>query len=166
MKKIFISFLLTIAVLCTTVIPVTAEETTPDISQNKEYSSIVYFEDGSVLEISAPHIVKISLAPLATAKTITASRAATYKDSDGVLQWKYTLTGTFSYTSGVSSTCTKASYTYNVYDSGWSFSDGAATKSGNKATGTGTFKFKVLFVTLKTYNINISLTCDTYGNVT
>ena len=67
---------------------------------------------------------------------------------------------------GKSSTCIDASYTQTIYESDWTFSDGAAIKSGNTAIGNGNFKLKFFFVTVQTYEIDISLTCDVYGNVT
>ena len=66
---------------------------------------------------------------------------------------------------GVSATCTNATYTQTINDGYWHFSDGNAYAENNVAHGLGTFKKKVLFITLKTYNIDISVTCDAYGNL-
>lgn len=168
MKKILSLFLLAI-MLTTTTVPVLAEENELSIiqtTQAEDGSTVILYDDGSMLYISPIKISESSISPLATAKTISADRVATLKDSDGITQWKYTLYGTFSYVYGVSSTCTKASYTQEIYDSDWKFSDGAATKSGNVAIGNGLFSRKILFVVTQKYNIDISLTCDIYGNIT
>ena len=166
MKKIIALFLLTIFTLYSIAMPSLAFEEKPIFSRNDQVAEVIYFDDGSRLEISYPQVIDSAYTTSSTTKTVTCDKDVTYKDSDGNLDWKYTLTGSFSYTSGVSSTCTKATYTTKIYDDSWSFSDCAATKSGNKAIGTGKCKDTFLFVTLKTYNIDISLTCDKYGNIT
>ena len=166
MKKVIISFILVITMFCSIAMPTMAYEITPVASQNDQIAEVIYFDDGSSLEISYPRVTESAYTTYSTAKTVTCDKDATYRDSDGNLEWIYTLTGTFSYTYGVSSTCTKASYTQTIYDDSWSFSDGSATRSGNKAIGKGTFTGKILFITFKTCNVDISLTCDKYGNVT
>lgn len=161
MKKVF-AFCL--AVICLAVqfsLPVMAETTAVE-----GQAQVIYFEDGSYLTISPVTIIEETTNARATASTKTGAKDVTRTKSNGDLAWKYTLTATFSYVSGTSSTCTSASYTKNIYDTSWEFSNGSATKSGNVATGKGTFKDKVLFVTTQTQNINITITCDTYGNLT
>ena len=96
---------------------------------------------------------------------MTGEKYATFEDSAGKVEWEYTLSAAFSYVSGSSSTCTSASYSKNIYDSSWSFSDGSATKSGNVATGKGKFVCKILFIPYKTYTIDLSITCDIYGKL-
>lgn len=167
MKKILVSILLVTATLFLTVVPALAEESELIATQmitDENGATIIYFDDGSILTISSIQETENAATPYAT--TQTKSRIATYTDKSGDLMWRYTLYGTFSYEYGVSSTCTNASYTKEIFSDKWSFSDGAAIKSGNTAIGNGVFSYKLLFATLKTYTIDISLTCDKYGNVT
>ena len=126
--------------------------------------SVVYFDDGSRLVISPVYETKDVTSIKTAANTVTRCRDAYYEDSEGNMEWKYTLTATFSYNYGVSSTCTNASYTQIIYDSKWSFSDGSVEISGNTAYGKGHYVKKWLFVT-KEADIDISLSCDIYGNV-
>ena len=166
MKKITLSILLVIVTILSTALPAFAAETEPSTIVINDGGTITYFADGSTLTISAVKNVDEPNLVRATTQTVTKSKDVTYKDKSGNLEWKYTLTATFSCESGVSSTCTKASYSTTINDNSWSFSNGSATKSGNVATGNGTFKLIILFITMNTYNINITLTCDKYGNVT
>lgn len=90
----------------------------------------------------------------------------THYESDDSITWQYTLTGYFTVTSGVSSVCTNATYSQYINASGWYFSNGSATYSGNTAYGAGTYKYKILFITIQTIEIDISISCDIYGNLT
>lgn len=161
-KRVF-SLILALFWLSVFAFPAFATNTPQDVLT--ENGSVTYFSDGSSLTVS-PAVLVAEQTLSRSAQTQTYSKTVTYKDSDGNVDWEYKLTATFSYEYGVSSTCTKVSYTKTINDSGWSFSDGSATKSGNVATGKGTFKYKVLFITTQTRNVNITLTCDKYGNVT
>lgn len=164
MIKRFISIILTLFLLSAFTFPAFASNATSQDTLT-ENGSITYFSDGSTLTTSPVMPVEDQVTSRAT-QTKTVYRTSTYKDSDGNVKWEFKLTATFSYEYGVSATCTKASYSKTINDSSWSFSDGSATKSGNVATGKGTFKFKVLFITTQTHNVTVTLTCDKYGNVT
>ena len=137
MKKIILSvFILPIALL-TNVLSVHAVGEISFAAQTESEVSVVYFDDGSRLIISPVYETKDDSSIKTAANTVTRSRDACYEDSNGNMEWKYTLTATFSYNYGVSSTCTNASYTQTIYDSKWSFSDGSAERSGNTAYGKG-----------------------------
>ncbi len=127
--------------------------------------SVVYLDDGSRLVISPVYEAKDYSSIKAAVNTVTAYREAYYEDSNGNLEWKYTLTATFSYNYGVSSTCTDASYTQSIYNDKWSFSDGSAGRSGNTAYGKGHYVKREWLVVIKECNIDISLSCDIFGNV-
>lgn len=164
MKKIFI-ILLTVMLLCNTVcVNAMALEPSYTYELGSDGTEIYTYADGSRLIITTEEVQSTSSAR-ASATTVTKTKTAKYENSDGTVAWEYTLTATFSYVAGVSSTCTNASYTYTINDDSWHFSDGAATKSGNTANGVGTFKKKVLFVTTQTHNVDLTLTCDINGNV-
>ena len=164
MKKMILSvFVLPIALLINA-LSVHAVEKIPYDAQAGSEASVVYFDDGSRLVISPVYETKDGSSIKTAANIVTRSREAYFEDSDGNMEWKYTLTATFSYNYGVSSTCTNASYTQTVYDNKWTFSDGSAERAGNTAYGKGHYVKKWFFVTKET-DIDISLSCDTYGNV-
>lgn len=103
----------------------------------------------------------------ASTYTKTAHKYATQYDVDGNVVWRYTLTGMFSVNSGVSATCSNASYSVENNSSQWHFSDCSASASGNVAHGVGTATKKVmLIIVAETVNIDLNLTCDKYGNIT
>lgn len=165
MKKFILSvFILPIALLINA-LPVHAVEKISFDAQTESETSVVYFDDGSRLVISPVYETEDGSSIKTAANTVTKSREVYFEDSNGNLEWKYTLTATFSYNYGVSSTCTNASYTQTIYDNKWSFSDGSAQRSGNTAYGKGYYVKKELFVVIKDINIDISLSCDIYGNV-
>lgn len=166
MKKNIISLILIFSIMYTLSISTSANELYPIMSQTSDGYTTFLYSDGSKLTISPAEYDYTNKATYTSTNTVTKHKNAYFTDSSGNLEWEYTLYATFSYVEGVSATCTNTYYTQNIYENGWSFSDGAATASGNAARGTGTFVKKFLFITTKTYNIDISLTCDIYGNVT
>ncbi len=169
MKKVLACFLTVLFLLSSAVFTVSAEESDDvnisRIVKSEDGTTVTYFEDGSTLTLSSARRIESPVAPCATAETVSGNKVATFTDSSGNVEWKYTLTASFSYVKGSSSTCTNASYTKEIYESMWSFSNGSATRSGNSANGKGKFVYKILFITGKTCNIDLSITCDTYGNL-
>ncbi|MBQ8496624.1 MAG: hypothetical protein IJ489_04105 [Clostridia bacterium] len=135
---------------------------------NKNTTEIIYLDNGSYITIT---LITQDISPLSLESTNstsfikTGNKVVTCNDKNGNLEWEYTLFAEFSVVEGVSATCTSATYTHAIYNNDWSFSNGNATKSGNTAYGTGTFKEKFLFVTIHTANIDISISCDVYGNL-
>ena len=166
MKKIFLCIFLVVTTILSTALPVFASESQSSTIITDDGTTITYFADGSTLTVSPARDADEQYGARAPTQSVTKSKDVTYEDANCDVSWKYTLTATFSYEYGVSSTCTSTSYKKSISNNSWSFSDGSATKSGNVATGNGTFKYKVLLITIKTYNIDIHLTCDKYGNVT
>ena len=125
--------------------------------------TVEYLEDGSCVEITVAEEVSDAVTYATTTKS--GSKTYTYKDSDGAVLWKFTLKGTFSINSGVSSTCTAASYTTSNIASGWSLESASTSKSGAKAKADFVFIKKVLFITTKTIEESLTLTCDKNGNL-
>lgn len=89
---------------------------------------------------------------------------AEYNKNDKVL-WTYTLTGTFLIETGISCISTNATYSTEIYNSVWSFSDGSTSYANNYVRGLGTFKRKILLITTQTIDIDVTLYCDSYGNI-
>ena len=143
----FTAFLLCVMLLmsCLT-IAVSADTTT---------TTVEYFEDGSyiVTELTVSN-------PLARA-TKTGSKASTYYHSNGSKIFTTTVTGTFSYTSGVSVKATSGSVNVVIHNSSASFVDKFASVSGNSVYGYGC----VLYLNAKR-SLSPNVTCDKYGNIT
>lgn len=140
-----------------------------DIELNDQNTTeVLYLDNGSYITITliTQDVSTLSLASTNSASfTKTGNKVVSCNDKNGNLEWEYTLFAEFSVVEGISATCTSATYTQTIYANDWSFSNGNATKSGNTAYGVGTFKRKVLFITTNTSNIDISISCDVYGNL-
>ena len=126
----------------------------------KDEIEVIYFEDGSYLEIVVVEPDK-SFSTYAT-QTKTGDKVLSYKDSNGELKWKVTVTGTFTYT-GSSSTCTTSSISYNVYAENWEIIETTASKSSNKAIGNVTAKRYLLGLPVQTVTETITLSCSATG---
>jgi len=152
-KNILVSLLLTIAVMISCFsMPVHAAE------EEITTSTVVeYFDDGSYIVTTITEEVNNT-----RATTKTGSKTSTYKNSNGEIQWTYKITGTFSYT-GSSSTCTAVSDSYTISNDNWHMSSHSCSKSGNKASGTVTMKYKFLGITTDTVTRNVTLTCSATG---
>lgn len=144
--------------------PVNAQ--TPDTDSNEKIVSrtVEMLDDGYLLEtVVTEEITEV------TARTNEYVRAGSVtrnlKNSDGDVLWSFTLRGQYDVVEGVSSVCTLAKYSYNIYDNSWSLDSASTSKSANKAIGNATFKKKVLFVTTDTKSFTLTLTCDKYGNL-
>lgn len=158
MKKVLIFFVL-ICVIYLTAIPVSAGNY--NIAQSSDMS-IIYTDDGGYILMSMSTVTcknqTKSSADLQHRKTYTKY------DAQNNISWQYTLTGTFYVNYGVSAVCTGASYDYSINDGSWSFSNGNAYASGNTAYGEGVFTKKFLFITIQTFDVDMSITCDINGN--
>lgn len=151
-KKIFISLVMTIAVLisCFSMPAYAAEEQIVN-------TTIEYFEDGSYIVTTITEEANNS-----RASTKIGSKISTYNNSDGETFWTYKITGTFSYT-GSSSTCIAVSDSYTISNDNWHMSSHSCSKSGNKAFGTITMKYKLLGITTDTVSKDLTLTCSATG---
>lgn len=157
-RKRFLSFLTAVIIVLVSVLPVYATDTA-DVSS----AGIIYFEDGSYTVVSEVYTTETVASR--TSYLRFGSREVTHYGSDGDMEWEYVLSATFSYEPGVSSICREASYDQTIYDDKWSFSDGEAYADDATAYGIGTYEKTVLFITVDTQMIDISITCDTYGNL-
>ena len=156
MKKL--SAIILTAVILVSLLGITAYAQSPEvvISETTEY-----FEDGSSVTTTVTQL-ETNYLTRAT-KSITGSKTKTVKNSDGDVLYKFKVTGTFTVNEGVSSTCTAVSCSTSNLASGWSLDSSTTSKSGNKASATGIFKYTVLFITTITKETNISLSCDKNG---
>lgn len=133
-----------------------------NINTNTTTEEIEYFSDGSYMVTTTETEADNGIALFAAASTKTASKTTKYYDASGDLDWKVTLTGTFSYT-GSSATCTKASTSYTIYDSDWKVTSAKATKSGRTATGDYTVKRYTFGLPLQSKSGTIKISCSNTG---
>lgn len=154
-KNIFISMFLSMFLIIGCMpLSVNATET------NTSNIEIEYLEDGSYFEITINEDFNAS-----RAYTKSGGKSVVYKNSNGDVQWTYTINATFSYNPGVSSTCTGVSDSYSISNDNWHIDSHSCWKSGNTAYGTVTMKYKFLGVTTQTVTKDISLSCDSNGNL-
>ena len=126
--------------------------------------NIEYFPDGTSVTITVME-EKNSFPTRATSYTKSGAKNYTAKDSNGNIQWKFTVKGTFTVNTGVSATCTSTSYSTSNLASGWELDSASTYASSNKAIGDATFKHKTLFITTDTKSCHVVLTCDANGNL-
>ena len=170
MKKIIALLVVLSIVVCGSLPAVFAEggEQTATESRLLVSTQMIDTADGGYLLISLYQNTDSGAAdPKASSYTRIGTKDVTKYDSSNNLDWKYTLTAPFNVNSGVSATCTNASYSYTINDAAWSFSNGSTSYQGNAAHGCGTFTYKILgFIVINTQDIDVSITCDVYGNCT
>ena len=135
----------------------TSEASTND-SNSKTIQNVIHFESGDYLEVSIPKVVSKQRG------TITGQVNYYFKNSDGVVRWTATLTGTFTY-NGSTSYCTAASCVTSVQSGNWSETYNHAYPSGNTAAADITMVRKVLFVVVQTETAHLTLTCDANGHL-
>ena len=129
-------------------------------AQNKTTETIEHFEDGSYGVIC----IKTVFSLFASKSSITRTKEYKYYDSSNNLDWKASITATFTY-NGTTASCTNVSKSTTVYDTSWKCTASSCNKSGATATGDFTFKQYVSFIPVKTINKTLTLTCDKNGNV-
>lgn len=124
-------------------------------SKNTE---IIWYDDGSYMEIS----VKESVTRVAN--TVSGSKTYTYYGANGGVEWKAVLSATFAY-SGSWYTCTTASCNVTISESQWYVISNSTTRSSNNAITNLTMGRKLLGVTIDKPQYTIKLTCDSNGNL-
>lgn len=147
--KRFFSFLLSIILLLSFSITVSAAEST-------ETSEIIYFDDGSYMVIDTVQFFSRSY------DTTSGFKRFVYTDTSGETRWRAILTGTFTY-DGTTATCTDSSVTTYVYASNWYEVSKSAGKSGATATGSVTMGRTALGITVAQETYSMSLTCSPNG---
>lgn len=131
------------------------------VSENIEYleNEITLI---TTIHEQASHTTGISTR--ATTYSKTGTKTQTGMNGSMVL-YSLSVTGTFTVNPGVSATCTESSYGYTINDSAWALDSASASRSGNKATASGTFKRTLLLITVETVTLNPVLSCDVNGNL-
>ncbi len=121
-------------------------------------TTVTYFEDGSYL-VETIHTVQSR-----ASNTVSGDKTSAHYDSDGSINWKLVVNGTFTYANGVP-ICRSSSGSVTIYDSAWYTISKSASKSGASATASATMGQKVLGVTVREASTSVTLTCDGNGNL-
>lgn len=156
-----------LSIILTTVVLLSLFTVTASASSNAEIivsETTEYFEDGSSVTTTVTKQVS-PIMTLGSTYNLTGSKTKTVKNSGGDVLYKFKITATFAVNEGVSSTCTAVSCSASDLASGWSLYASGTTKSGNTATATGVFKYKVLGITTVTHEVTNTLTCSTSGTL-
>lgn len=158
----------------------------PCVSANetdKENRVTEYLEDGSylvtvsgaeysVINEDAPldilgRIIKLIrqiIDALTGTRHISKTKYVSYYDSKNVLIWTFYLNADFSY-NGKTSSCTRASLTYDIKDNDWKVISYGSFKESNYAVGSFSVRQNKLGVQLKTINKQITIICSKDGKV-
>lgn len=123
-------------------------------------SSITTLPDGRQLIIS--DILNLSFSKASGG--VTSSKSYYFVNNNNVLEWRVTLTASFTF-DGTSATCTSASSVTTVYQGNWSESSNNTYPSYNSAIAQVTVVRKVLFIVVETQNVFLTITCDGNGHV-
>lgn len=127
------------------------------VSQTEEFLS-----DGTRVVISIweePVIARGAIFSKAGSKTATG-----YNDLNQAI-FTFTVSGTFTVNAGVSASCINATWSHNIYYSGWSLDSASASAYANKAIGNAIFKYNSATGDSFTRSISNTLTCNEYGEL-
>ena len=133
-------------------------------SEQKQNNQIINYDDGSYLIIEIDNSTTNNIQNRSII-TKTSTKTATKYDNKDEVVWVYSLHATFEIEIGRSAVCTSATYSVDIYDDSWKFSDGEAYTLNNIGYGKGKFKLKVLGITIQTVEIDLSLSSDIYSNI-
>lgn len=117
-------------------------------------STIEYLDDGSYI------ITEWETIPTATRSVSSKTKTSTYYSSSGSAIFSVSLTGNFTYTSGVSAKATSQSVSVTVYSDSASYVTKSSSRSGASVYGSGT-----VYYAGRNRTLSLQMTCDVYGNI-
>ena len=160
-----------ISLLCSVVLAVSCFVLSPCVNAaENEYTgaqilvseTVEYLEDGSVIITSVYEDVVTNRSNLFTKAGSKVDRRIS---AEGEVLWTLTVSGEFRVIEGASVTCTSASCSTAIYNDNWNCTRKSASPSGNQAVANGVFEMRVLGIVISTENVNVTLSCDPYGNL-
>lgn len=164
MKKVLISiFLLSCIFTCDLFIE--AKELDYSDASLEVLENIIYLDNGDYIIKTIKEVNSNSSLQTRSIYTKTGELEVNHYNASDKLLWTYTLVGIYQINEGISCSCVSSSYSTEIFKSTWSFSDGDSSYANNYARGLGVFKCKILFVTAQTVDIDVTLYCDVYGNL-
>lgn len=115
---------------------------------------VIRYDDGSYAEVI------LDVEPVEMARTSkTGTKSYVKKNSSGLVEFTYTLQGTFNYT-GKTATARQSTTKYNTVRNGWVKKSDNHYCSGNKAYATGKFSNSS-----GTRTASLTLTCSSTGKI-
>ena len=147
LKRICAVLLTALLCVCVSIPAFAADENSRVVSRTVER-----YENGAYA------VVTVYDDTIARAGTKTGHKDYDYYES-GSLRWTYTVHGSFRY-NGSSATCTAASATCDIRDSGWKLTSNEAYPSGSAAIAKGVMQKKT---TGKKVSPSVTLTCTANG---
>ena len=124
--------------------------------------TVEYYEDGSTLVIS------VFVEPIRSRSNLynrLGRKVYEYRDADGDILWTFAVTGEFRVLEGASVTCISASCSTEIFDEAWVCTRKYAETSGSWAIANGEFERSLLGIVIDRDTVQVSLTCDVYGNL-
>ena len=169
MKKL-VTILMVVAIIMASPFSTFASENGNKLVTASEGTTYTYFEDGSYLLTT---LTVESDANFSTSSgtrvldpfNVTATQTGSYYDSVGDLNWEVTLTAVFYVDPADYAECTSSDLTSVIYKSKWSMSNVDERCVTNNAYGACDMKCRFLGIVTQTVIVEITLTCDKYGNV-
>lgn len=145
--------LMVVVCVCLTVFVLPATANAADSSK-----SVVHYADGSYSIISITYDdEQTGILLAATESTRKGTKTEDHFTDSGDLAWTFTVYGEFTY-NGRTAKATYADYSYQIYNSDWSFVSGSSSYSGSTARATGKFSWNGI-----PNSISLSLTCSANG---
>ena len=169
MKRIF-AIALALCSLFALTIPVYAADGLPSTSNTvTNETEYIYLSDGSV--IVSTLVVEDVVIPGAQTRAVSYGKKGSrivrcFDDEEETdLEWSYTFTAYFWVNEGIHAECNNTEYSYEILKDSWSISDDYTRDDGATGYAHAIFKDKLLFLVINTMEINLSITCDIYGNL-
>lgn len=124
--------------------------------------TVEYLDDGSMIVTS---VYEESVTARSSLYTKTGSKIDRRINAEGEELWSFTVSGEFRVIEGASVSCVSASCSSQVLHENWSCTQKSAAPSGSQAVANGQFQKTLLGIVLDTENVNVTLSCDQYGNL-
>lgn len=140
-----------------------AEEIGPLPTDTIVSETTEYFEDGTSLTTVITE--RIVAQPQAASNIVKKEGMKTVyaRNKDKEVLFSLMVHGYYTINMGVSATCTLSGCMAKVVDTAWTKESDVPTYTANKAIAEAKFVRKVLFVTLETRVLKVTLTCDKNG---
>lgn len=168
MKRVWTLFLM-VVMLLNVCVPVYAADPVPvegiTVSTEIEYLDNGDYIETVITEIPVAEAAAASASVNATAQQKSGTKKTTYYNSAGEAMCSVSVKAIFTYTPGVSVTCSIASASAASYSSSWKVGTPTASYSGNKATGTVTATHYWAFIPASKTTLSVTLSCDVNGNL-
>lgn len=120
----------------------------------------IYLDNGDHIETTI-----VTYPQTRSFSTKTGVKTTTYMNADDEPLWSVSVTATFSYDPGRSCLCNSVSGESKSYVSGWKVSEATTFRQLNTAMASATGTKYFIGIPMNSYEVSVTLTCDTYGNL-